>query len=89
MEQYALYLRKSRADVEAEARGEGETLSKHRAALTEYARLAKGITQAQLAEAVGTTQGQIARWETGARNPKVPALAKLAQALGVTIEQLI
>ena len=50
---------------------------------------AKGITQAQLAEAVGTTQGQIARWETGARNPKVPALAKLAQALGVTIEQLI
>lgn len=38
MDQYALYLRKSRADVEAEARGEGETLSKHRAALTEYAR---------------------------------------------------
>ena len=53
------------------------------------ARLAKGLTQAQLAEAVGTTQGQIARWETGARNPKVPALAKIAQALGVTIEQLI
>lgn len=38
MEQYALYLRKSRADLDAEARGEGETLAKHRAALTEYAR---------------------------------------------------
>lgn len=37
MKQYALYLRKSRADVEAEARGEGETLSKHRAALTAFA----------------------------------------------------
>ncbi len=29
----AIYLRKSRADLEAEARGEGETLSKHRRAL--------------------------------------------------------
>ena len=38
MKQYALYLRKSRADVEAEARGEGETLAKHRAALTAYAK---------------------------------------------------
>ena len=33
MNSYAIYLRKSRADVEAEARGEGETLAKHRAAL--------------------------------------------------------
>ena len=38
MNQYALYLRKSRADIDAEARGEGETLAKHRAALNEYAR---------------------------------------------------
>ena len=35
---YALYLRKSSADLDAEARGEGETLAKHRAALTAYAR---------------------------------------------------
>jgi len=38
MNTYALYLRKSRADLDAEARGEGETLAKHRAALTDYAR---------------------------------------------------
>lgn len=38
MNQYALYLRKSRADLDAEARGEKETLSKHRAALTAYAK---------------------------------------------------
>lgn len=37
MEQYALYLRKSRADLDAEARGEGETLAKHRRALTDMA----------------------------------------------------
>lgn len=38
MNQYALYLRKSRADMDAEARGEGETLAKHRAALNELAK---------------------------------------------------
>lgn len=38
MNQYALYLRKSRADLDAEARGEGETLAKHRAALTALAK---------------------------------------------------
>ena len=33
MEQYCMYLRKSRADREAEQRGEMETLSRHEAAL--------------------------------------------------------
>ena len=35
---YAIYLRRSRADEEAEARGEGETLSRHRTALLDLAR---------------------------------------------------
>lgn len=34
----AVYLRKSRADIEAEARGEGESLSRHRRALLELAK---------------------------------------------------
>lgn len=34
----AMYLRKSRADIEAEARGEGETLARHKAILTELAK---------------------------------------------------
>ena len=37
-EQYAIYLRKSRADVEAEARGEGETLAKHQRQLIQLAK---------------------------------------------------
>lgn len=37
MDQYAMYLRKSRADLEAEAHGEGETLARHEAALTRLA----------------------------------------------------
>lgn len=38
MEQYCLYLRKSRADAEAEARGEGETLARHERTLLELAK---------------------------------------------------
>ena len=36
--EYAIYLRKSRADFEAEARGEGETLARHESMLLELAR---------------------------------------------------
>ncbi|MDX8359796.1 recombinase family protein [Cytobacillus sp. IB215316] len=38
METVAIYLRKSRADLEAEARGEGETLAKHKKTLLKVAR---------------------------------------------------
>ena len=38
MERYAMYLRKSRADLDAEAHGEGETLSRHKAALLTLAK---------------------------------------------------
>lgn len=38
MERYAMYLRKSRADLDAEAHGEGETLSRHKAALLALAK---------------------------------------------------
>ena len=38
MEQYCLYLRKSRSDQEAEARGDGETLARHEQALLKLAK---------------------------------------------------
>ncbi len=38
MEELAIYLRKSRADMEAEARGEGETLAKHKKTLLSVAK---------------------------------------------------
>ncbi|MBU5331451.1 recombinase family protein [Anaerocolumna aminovalerica] len=38
---YCLYLRKSRADLEAEARGEGETLARHEKALLDLAKKLK------------------------------------------------
>ncbi|WP_330583654.1 recombinase family protein [Geosporobacter ferrireducens] len=39
--QYCIYLRKSRADLDAEARGEGETLVRHERALLELAKTLK------------------------------------------------
>lgn len=38
LDEYCLYLRKSRADMEAEARGEGETLARHEKLLLEVAK---------------------------------------------------
>ncbi|NLK38719.1 MAG: recombinase family protein [Clostridiales bacterium] len=38
MEEYCIYLRKSRADLEAEIHGEGETLARHEKALLELAK---------------------------------------------------
>ncbi len=43
---YCIYLRKSRTDAEAEARGEGETLARHEKALLELAkRLHLNVTE--------------------------------------------
>ena len=43
---YCMYLRKSRADIEAEARGEGETLARHEKILLDLAKKMKlNVTQ--------------------------------------------
>lgn len=56
-----------------------------RIARTEATRL----TQAQLAEQLGVVQNQVARWETGEREPKAETLVKIAEILGVTINFLV
>lgn len=52
MKEYAIYLRKSRADLEAEARGEGETLERHRTALRALAKARKLAVVREYAEIV-------------------------------------
>lgn len=49
----------------------------------------KGLTQQQLAERVGLHQTQIHRYESGASEPSMDALRRLALTLGVTIDQLV
>ena len=53
------------------------------------ARLKKGWTQGQLADAIGVKQPQIANWESGFRNPKINALMKIGDALGIDWTTLV
>lgn len=46
------------------------------------ARLDAGLEQAELAERVGATQGQISGWERGQTGCRIGMLHKLAAALG-------
>ncbi len=47
------------------------------------------LTQKQLADIVGTTQQNIAFWETGRQRPKQPSLIKLANYFNVSIDYLL
>ena len=49
----------------------------------------KGMTQAQLAAAVGTTSQNISQYERGVRNPKIGTLQKIADALGENVTMFI
>jgi transcriptional regulator with XRE-family HTH domain len=53
-------------------------------------RKARQMSQAQLAEAVGVTQGYISHLELGMKkNPSIRVLSKIAKALDVPVEDLI
>jgi predicted transcriptional regulator len=49
-------------------------------------RIARGLTQAQLADLVGTKQPSIARLESGAVPPSMSFLRKVAAALDAQVE---
>lgn len=63
---YLIYLRKSRADIEAESRGEGETLAKHEAALLSLAN--------RMGLSIGAVYREIVSGETIAARPKMQEL---------------
>ena len=52
-------------------------------------RLAKGMTQEQLAEAMDVTHGAVSLWESDDRSMNVKQADKLATALGVTLNDLM
>jgi DNA-binding XRE family transcriptional regulator len=49
-------------------------------------RLQKGLSQALLAQRLGTSQSHISRIEAGVEDPRHSTLLKLAEALGETVE---
>jgi transcriptional regulator with XRE-family HTH domain len=48
----------------------------------------KGMSQAELAKAAGVPFGSLRNWEYGRRTPLLDAAARIAQALGVTLDEL-
>jgi len=73
-----------------EARKEYEGLADEFAFIDELlkARASAGLTQAQLAERIGTTQSAVARLESGsaAHSPSIATLQRYASALGFRVE---
>lgn len=53
------------------------------------ARLAAGLTQTQLAEAIGCKQKDVSRWEAGTVEPKALTLKKMAQVLQCSMDDLV
>jgi transcriptional regulator with XRE-family HTH domain len=51
-------------------------------------RLAAGLSEARLARAVGVPVYTLRQWEAGKIQPRITTLARLAEALGVTLPVL-
>lgn len=52
-------------------------------------RVRMGWTQAELAEKIGVTQSTVAQWEKGKTLPTGSKLAKVADVLGITVDELL
>ncbi len=81
---------KARALKRADVKSEYNQLDKEFSFLDEFlkARSSAGITQAEVAERIGTTQSAIARLESGSgkHSPSLATLQKYAHALGCRLE---
>ncbi len=58
----------------------GNTIQEHREKI--------GLTQKELADHAGVTEGAVKAWERGSRVPKLNALFRLASALGLLLTDL-
>jgi transcriptional regulator with XRE-family HTH domain len=81
---------KKRALGRADVKAEYDRLDEEFTLLDEFlkARAAAGITQAEVAKRIGTTQSAVARLESGRGkpSPSLATLQKYAQSLGCRIE---
>lgn len=48
----------------------------------------RGLTQAQVAEALGLSSSRLSQYVTGKRRPALPVAVRIASYLGTTVEQL-
>lgn len=55
------------------------------AAMIRHSRRAASLTQAELAQRVGTTQSAVSRWESGQDEPRLTTLAAILAACGLRL----
>jgi transcriptional regulator with XRE-family HTH domain len=81
---------KARALAKPGVKAEYERLDEEFALLDQFlkARMASGLTQADIAERIGTTQSAVARLEasSGKHSPSLATLRKYASAIGCRVE---
>ncbi len=81
---------RAKALANVEVKAEFEKLADEFSLLDEFlkARAAQGLTQAQVAQKIGTTQSAVARMESGSgkHSPSLATLTKYADALGCKLE---
>ena len=53
------------------------------------ARIKKGMTQQELADSVYVTRQTISKWESGSGSPDISNLHVLAEALGISVDELL
>lgn len=53
------------------------------------ARKARGLTQVELAEYIGVTQGAVHQWESGKSKPTIENLMKMAKLFDCQVDDLI
>lgn len=79
-------IRKAIPRTEASKQGyEQARLAYELSARVKEAREAKGLSQSQLADRMGTQQSVIARLEAGGISPTLPTLKRVADALGMKL----
>ncbi len=78
--------RRLQEDPELAHAYEQETLEREIARQVLRLRQARGWTQAQLAEALETTQSVVARLESGSHRPSLSTLDRICQVLGARLE---
>jgi len=52
-------------------------------------RMARGMSQAELAESLEVSRQSISKWETGAAVPELDKLMRLSDVFGVTLDELV
>lgn len=55
----------------------------------QQARVARGLSQAELAERIAIEPVTLSRYETGARGPSITTLRDAARVLGITLADLV